>query len=97
MHQAFEGLAKRLEDRSPINIDGTPFAISLIDIRELAPPGGPSLAVIVGAKSQSEMHTGELHLGRRRLDDLDYVEDAAIEVMKRIIHGDLPPGARELL
>ena len=43
------------------------------------------------------MHTGELHLGRRRLDDLDYVEDAAIEVMKRIIHGDLPPGARELL
>jgi hypothetical protein len=46
---------------------------------------------------RSEAHAGELHVGRGRLDDLDYVENATIEVMKRIIHGDLPPGARELL
>ena len=68
----------------------------LIDIREQTPIHTHS-TVIVGAQSDTEKHTGELHLGPKRLDDLDYVENAAIEVMKRIVTGGLPPGARELL
>jgi hypothetical protein len=97
MPDAFEALSKRLEKRSPVDIDGTPFAIWLIEIREPGLPSAPHVDVIVGAKNFSETHTGELHLGRERLKDLDYLENAIIEVMKRIINGDLLPGARELL
>jgi hypothetical protein len=65
MHDALEQLSRRLQKRSPIDVDGTPCAIWLIDIRD-AQPDGLSVGVIVGAKSQSESHTGELHLGRKR-------------------------------
>jgi hypothetical protein len=50
--------------------------------------------IIVGAKSQSETHTGELHLDRERLETSTTLGYAAIEVMKRILSGDLPPGTR---
>jgi hypothetical protein len=73
-----------------------PIQIPASTCREPDPAGGASVAVIVGAKSQSEMHTAN-SIWERRLDDFDYVENAAVEVMKRIIHGDLPPGVRERL
>jgi hypothetical protein len=97
MQDAFEKLSKRLQKRSPIDVDGTPFTVWLIEIRDLHTHDGPAVAVIVGAKSDSETHTGELRVGRQRLEDLDDLENAIIEVMKRIINADLPPGARELL
>jgi hypothetical protein len=57
-----------------------------------------SVKVLVGAKSQQVTRTGELHLWVSNvLEDLDCVRDAAIEVTKRIVSGDLPLGARELL
>ena len=96
-HEAFEELSKRIEQHSPLDIDGTPFAVWLIDVREPEQPLGTHVIVIVGAQNQSEKHTGELHLGADRLEDLDYVEESAIGVMKSIINGDLPPDARELL
>src|SRR6267143_6716545 len=36
-------------------------------------------------------------LGRERLEALTTLDDAAIEVMKRVVSGDLPPGTRQLL
>ena len=98
MHDGVHALSARLERRSPIGLlDGSSFEIALIDIREPESPVALHIDVVVGATYKSEKFTGELHLGRDRLEDLDYVEEAAVQMMKRIVTGDLPPGARDLL
>jgi hypothetical protein len=40
---------------------------------------------------------GELHLGRERLEDEAYVVENAIETVKMIVRGQLPPGTHEYL
>jgi hypothetical protein len=94
MHPAFEALSKRLEARSPIDVDDTPFMLHLVEIRDA---DGGIVDVIVDAHSNSERHTGELHLRRERLGNLDYLARSVVAAMERIIRGDLPPGARELI
>lgn len=94
--EAFDRLSEQLEVRSPIDIDGTPFAVWLIDIHEYEPPRRDAIQVLVGAKHADESHIGELHIDRRRLTEPDF-PDIAVETMRRIVTGDLPPGARELL
>jgi hypothetical protein len=45
---------------------------------ETPPPSGAWVNVIVGAKGQSVTHTGDLNLGRERLEASTTLEDAAI-------------------
>ena len=94
MLPAFEVLSQRLEARSPIDVDGAPFTVHLIEIRDA---GNATVDVIVEAHSEDELHTGELHLRRERLDDPSSLARAIVATMERIIRGDLPPGARELI
>ena len=94
MNHTFDTLAKQLAARSPIDIDGTLFIVWLIAIHEHSPSGPDAIQVIIGAKHGDESHTGELHINRRRLSDPDF-PDTAVETMRRIVCGDLPPGAHE--
>ena len=96
MNEAFATLAKQLEARSPIEVDGTSFTIWLIDIHEHIPPQPHAVMVLIGAKHADESHTAELHINRKRLSEPDF-PDIAIEMIRRIVRGDLPPRARELL
>jgi hypothetical protein len=96
MHGVFDSLSKQLEARSPIDVDGTRFTVWLIAIHEYAPQRPDAIQVVVGAKHADESHTGELRINRKRLSEPDF-PDIVIETMRRIVSGDLPPGARELL
>jgi hypothetical protein len=95
-HDAFDSLAKQLEGKSPIDVDGTPFNVWLIDIHEYEPLRPDAIQVLIGAKHADESHTGELNINRKRLVEPDF-PDICVETMRRIITNDLPPGARELL
>jgi hypothetical protein len=94
MHPALEVLPKRLEARSPIDVDGTRFTLHLAEIRDA---DEQTVGVIVEAHSDAELHTGELHLRRERLDDPGSLARAIVATMERVIRGDLPPGAREMV
>ena len=52
---------------------------------------------MVEARSDRDTKRGELYVGRDRLDDEEFVAEAAIETMKKIVRGQLPPGTHELL
>jgi hypothetical protein len=54
------------------------------------------IQVLIGAKHTDESHTGELNISRRRLAEPDF-PDIAVEIMRRIVSGDFPAGAGELL
>jgi hypothetical protein len=94
MHQAFEVLSTRVEARSPIDVDGTQFTLHLTEIREA---DEHTVGVIVEAHSDAELHTGEFHRRRERLDDPGSLARAIVATMERVIRGDLPPGAREVV
>jgi len=96
MRDSFESLSRLLEAKSTIDIDETPHAVWLIEFRDPSPIQAQSVDVLIGARSQSQSYTGELHLTRDRYTDQEMVE-LAIDLMKRIVRGELPPGGRELL
>jgi hypothetical protein len=96
MSDRFENLSRLLETRSPIDIAGTQHAVWLIEFRDASPTGAQSVDVLIGARSQSQSYTGELHLTRDRYTDAEIV-GLAIDLMKRIVRGELPPGGREFL
>jgi hypothetical protein len=90
----FTRLAGELERTSPVLFDDVPHTVWLISITS---PVTGSVQVIVAAKSASgPTHTGEFHISPARLDDEDF-SDLVVELMRRIVADDLPPGARELL
>jgi hypothetical protein len=97
MNDAFERLSKALEVKSPIEIDGIPFGIWVIDVRTPRSPGSLHSVIVVGAKSISQSYTGEMHVGHERLNDVEYCVENAIETMRQIVRGELPPGATSLL
>ncbi len=97
MNDVFERLSKVIEAKSPIDIEGTPFAIWLIEVRGPRAPGSLHSLVVIGAKNASQSYTGQMHLGHDRLDDTDFVVENAIETIRQIVRGDLPPGAISLL
>ena len=94
MHPAFDVLSKRVEARSPIDVDGTSFTLHLAEIRKA---DEQTVDVIVEAHSNTELHTGELHLRRERLDDPGSLARTIVAAMERIIRGDLPPGAHQMM
>jgi hypothetical protein len=96
-HQAFERISKALEGKGTIDIDGKPYAIWLVDLRSPRSPGGLHSLVVIGARHGAESHTGELHVGHERLADTEFIVDNAVETMRQIVRGELPPGTNALL
>jgi hypothetical protein len=88
MRDRFESLSRLLEAKSPIDIDGTPHAVWVIESRDPSPLQAQSV-VLIGARSQSQSCNGELHLTRDHYTDEEIVE-LAINLMKRIVRGELP-------
>jgi hypothetical protein len=97
MHASFNELRRRLAGRSPIDVKGVPCTIILVAVQEPLLPTETHVDVRLEAEYEGRHFRGELHLGRDRLHDLQYVEDVSVETMRRIVTGDLPPGAMDLV
>ncbi len=93
-NEPFVKLSRRLEAMSPVNIDGTPYGVWLIDIRPATTTG--AVDVSIAAKNGDRQYTGIVHVDASRLSEKDFAE-LLLTVMRRIVRGELPPGARELL
>jgi hypothetical protein len=93
----FEQLSKALEKKSPVEIDGRLYPVWIMDVRSPREPGSLHSLVVVGAKDSSRTYTGELHVGHDRLAETDLIVDAAIDTIRKIVRGQLPPGTNELL
>lgn len=86
------GLAEKLQRLSPVQIDGVPHLIWVIDIRSVPQSSGGLLDVKVAAKNPSGRH----YIGRFRIEAERLAGDGpgrAIEVMEQVIRGNLPPTA----
>jgi len=94
-HDAFVALSKSLEVISPLRISDVPYAVWLIDIIES--PDGEVIDVTIGAKSQASQHTARLHVDRDQLSKPDEIARRAAAAIERIVAGQLPPGAAEIL
>jgi hypothetical protein len=62
MHPAFEKISQALRARSVIAVDGTPYTVSLIDIREAMPPGN-AVDVVLGARDKTTLILANYTLG----------------------------------
>jgi hypothetical protein len=89
MHPRFQSLSNDLATRSPIDVDGLSFVLTVAHIHE--PPLQPGKAVVIlHATHDVERYIGELHVSSETLARADLVE-IAVRTMERIIRDDLPP------
>ena len=88
-------LAHGLDRLSPVQIDGVPHAIWLLDIRVDPRSRGSLIEVKVAAKNPSGRHyIGRFHVEAERLHDEGAAR--ALETMELVVRGSLPPTAREM-
>jgi hypothetical protein len=84
-------LADGLERLGPVQIDGVPHAIWLLDIRSR----GSLVEVKVAARNPSGRHyIGRFRIAADRLHDEGLAR--ALETMERVIRRSLPPTAGEM-
>ena len=89
MHPRFESLSADLAARSPVDIDGVPFVLTVAHIHE--PPKQPGKSVVIlHATHGAERYIAELHVSSETLARAELVE-IAVRTMERIIRDDLPP------
>jgi hypothetical protein len=91
-----EGIARAIEARSPITIDGTSFTIELADFKESLPYEVKHIEVLFMALSPNDRHNGKLHLGPDSYTD-DELADLAVQTIRDIAAGKLPPGTVSLV
>ncbi len=91
-----EGIAQAIEARSPVDIDGTSFTISLADFKESRPYEVKHIEVLFTALSTSARHNGILHLGPDNYSN-DEIADLAVDTLRDIVRGKLPPGTSALI
>lgn len=88
-------LTERLDRLGPVQIDGVPHAIWLLDIRVDPRSGGSLIEVKVAAKNPSGRHyIARFHVEAERLHDEGVAR--ALETMELVVRGNLPPTAREV-
>ena len=88
-------LAHGLDRLGPVQIDGVPHAIWLLDVRVDPRSGGSLIEVKVAAKNPSGRHyIGRFHVEAEHLHDEGVAR--AVEVIELVVRGSLPPTAREL-
>jgi hypothetical protein len=88
-------VARAIEARSPLDIDGTSFTISLAGYREPQPHETQQIQLAVSGVSGETRHRGLLTVAIGRFTD-DEVADLAVETIRGIATGKLPPDTREL-
>ena len=85
-----------LDRLSPLQIDGVPHVIWLLDFRVDPRSGGSLIEVKVAAKNPSGRHyIGRFHIEAERLHDEGVAR--ALEAMELVVRRSLPPTAREML
>lgn len=88
-------LADGLDRLGPVQIDGVPHAIWILDIRVDPRSRGSRVEVKVAAKNPSGRHyIGRFHVEAERLHEEGVAR--AIETMELVVRGSLPPTAREM-
>jgi hypothetical protein len=95
--EAFERLSAELE-KSPIDVDGAPAAVWVINIRDTRPPGDSvviQLGVTKGVGNQTELP--DLGVAKSWLDDLDALAAECRETARQAMTGELPKGTRKPL
>ena len=101
MDERFREIAQQLEQRSPVNIDGTLFTVSITSIREIQTHAHVEDRVRVHVLAESP--TGQWHpygvfeTSAKHLAEPDYIADQAIQTVMQIVRGQFPPGARRSL
>ena len=87
-------LADRFDRLGPVQIDGVPHVIWLLDMRVDPRSHGSLIEVKVAAKNPSGRHyIGRFHVEAERLHDEGVTR--ALETMELVIRRGLPPMARE--
>lgn len=88
-------LTHELDRLGPVQIDGVPHAIWLLDMRVDPRSRGSLIEVKVAAKNPSGRHyIGRFHVEVERLHDEGVAR--ALETMEFVVRGSLPPTAREM-
>jgi hypothetical protein len=88
-------LTERLNRLSPVQIDGVPYAIWLLDIRMDPRSRGSLCEVKVAARNPSGRHyIGRFHIEAERLHDEGVAR--ALKTMEFVVRGNLPPTAPEM-
>jgi hypothetical protein len=85
-----------LERLWPVQIDGVPHVMWLLDIRVDPQSGGSMIEVTVAARNPAGRHyIGRFHVEAERLHE--EAEARALETMERVVRFNLPPTSREML
>ena len=89
-------LTERLERLGPVDIDGVPHSIWLLDLRADPRSRGFLLEVKVAAKNPSGRHyIGRFHIEAERLHEEGV--SRALKTMEMVVRGNLPPTTRDVI
>ena len=95
-HEARQAqLSDQLLAKSPLDVQGTHFTLSLAKVLYPLPHETQTIRVLIDAHHGRERFRGVLAVSPDRFRGQGFVADI-VAVMKAIIRGDLPPGAREV-
>jgi hypothetical protein len=86
-----DGVARAIAMRSPVDIDGTSFTLTLSDFKESLLREVKHIEVLFVALSTEARHTGILHLGLDKYSD-DEIADLAVNTIRDVVRGKPPPG-----
>ena len=87
----FETLAKAVAARPSIDIDGSPFTLSLTSIGKPLPHRTQVVDVIFTAFSATTRHNGHLRLGVDEYTE-DEIATLAVATIRKIARGEIVPG-----
>lgn len=91
-----DGIARAIEKRSPVDIDGTSFTLTLTELKKSLPHEVKYIEVLFMALSTDARHNGMLHIGPDNYTD-DEIADLAVNTIRDIVRGKLPPGTSSLI
>jgi hypothetical protein len=91
-----DGIANAIKARSPVDIDGTSFTLTVTEFKESLPHEVKHIEVHFKALSTDARHNGKLHLGPDNYTD-DEIADLAMNTIRDIVRGKLPPGTSSLI
>ena len=90
MDERFDAVARRLAERSPVDVDGVRFSLSLTEIRNARRHDDSPVEVRIVAQridATDQSRPLELHIGREKLKDPYYVADLAIDTLQMVLKG----------
>jgi hypothetical protein len=96
MPNTHDGIAHAIKTRSPVDIDGTSFTLTLTEFKESLPYEVKHIEVLFMALSTDARHNGMLHLAPDNYTD-DEIADLVVNTIRDIVRGKLPPGTSSLV